>query len=122
MSNNGNNNLITDAELDKVISAANAKFEKDKRLLSIYLGIFVVLFIISALATIILAFIADGGTGIIAIFTTGITAVISIMAIVILLGVARNVSRSANNSDIMVALMLEERKERLGQKENSGKQ
>lgn len=122
MANYENNTRMTDTELDKVISAADAKFEKDKRLLSIYLGIFVVLFIISALATIILAFIADGGTGIIAIFTTGITAVISIMAIVILLGVARNVSRSANNSDIMVALMLEERKERLERKVNIDKQ
>lgn len=119
MANYENNTRMTDVELDKVISAAGAKFEKDKKLLSIYLGIFVVLFIISALATIILAFVANEGTGIIAIFTTGITAVISIMAIVILLGVARNVSRSANNSDIMVALMLEERKERLERKENN---
>lgn len=122
MLNNGNDTMITDAEVDKVIAVADGKYKKDKRLLSIYLGIFVVLFIISALATIILAFIADSGTGIIAIFTTGITSVISIMAIVILLGVARNVSRSANNSDIMVALMLEERKERLENKVNSDKQ
>lgn len=122
MLNNGNDTMITDADVDKVIAEADGKYKKDKRLLSIYLGIFVVLFIISALATIILAFIADSGTGIIAIFTTGITSVISIMAIVILLGVARNVSRSANNSDIMVALMLEERKERLENKVNSDKQ
>lgn len=122
MLNNGNNTMITDADVDKIIAEADGKYKKDKRLLSIYLGIFVVLFIISALATIILAFIADSGTGVIAIFTTGITSVISIMAIVILLGVARNVSRSANNSDIMVALMLEERKERLENKVNSDKQ
>lgn len=122
MLNNGNDTMITDADVDKIIAEADGKYKKDKRLLSIYLGIFVVLFIISALATIILAFIADSGTGIIAIFTTGITSVISIMAIVILLGVARNVSRSANNSDIMVALMLEERKERLENKVNSDKQ
>lgn len=122
MLNNGNNTMITDADVDKIIAEADGKYKKDKRLLSIYLGIFVVLFIISALATIILAFIADSGTGVIAIFTTGITSVISIIAIVILLGVARNVSRSANNSDIMVALMLEERKERLENKVNSDKQ
>lgn len=122
MLNNGNDTMITDADVDKIIAEADGKYKKDKRLLSIYLGIFVVLFIISALATIILAFIADSGTGVIAIFTTGITSVISIMAIVILLGVARNVSRSANNSDIMVALMLEERKERLENKVNSDKQ
>lgn len=122
MLNNGKNTMITDADVDKIITEADGKFKKDKRLLSIYLGVFIVLFIISALATIILAFIADGGTGIIAIFTTGITAVISIMAIVILLGVARNVSRSANNSDIMVALMLEERKERLEKNVNIDKQ
>lgn len=122
MLNNGNDTMITDADVDKIIAEADGKYKKDKRLLSIYLGIFVVLFIISALATIILAFIADSGTGVIAIFTTGITSVISIIAIVILLGVARNVSRSANNSDIMVALMLEERKERLENKVNSDKQ
>lgn len=112
----------SDPKLYEAFNVAERKYRKDKKLLSIYLIVFTVLFIISTLATIILAFIADSGTGVIAIFTTGITSVISIIAIVILLGVARNVSRSANNSDIMVALMLEERKERLENKVNSDKQ
>lgn len=106
----------SDPKLYEAFNEAERKYRKDKKLLSIYLIVFTVLFIISTLATIIVSFIADSSVGLFAIFTTGVTAVISLLAIVILLSVVRNVSRSACNSDKIIALMLEERKDRLAEK------
>lgn len=84
--------------------------KQDKRLLSVFLIVLVVLTLISTLIAIIAGFVMSGTSGVIALFTGIVGAGISILEIVILVMVAHNISRTTCAVMKIADMLYEEKK------------
>lgn len=84
--------------------------KQDKRLLSVFLIVLVVLTLLSTLIAIIAGFVMSGASGVIALFTGIVGAGISILEIVILVMVAHNISRTTCAVMKIADMLYEEKK------------
>lgn len=84
--------------------------KQDKRLLSVFLIVLIVLTLVSTLIAIIAGFVLSGTQGVIALFSGIITAGISILEIVILVMVAHNISRTTCAVMKIADMLYEEKK------------
>lgn len=111
MENNNNNKSDFDGIVpNKASDDPRLIIKQDKRLLSVFLIVLVVLTLLSTLIAIIAGFVMSGASGVIALFTGIVGAGISILEIVILVMVAHNISRTTCAVMKIADMLYEEKK------------